>query len=133
VRGRSYKEYLESLRSSVRNIARSKNKKLERTGRARIEVTVGRDGLEAAIRAYEKVYAASWKVAEPFPQFVPGLIRTCAEMGWLRLGVAYIDDEPAAAQIWIVHNGTASIICPAMTATRAIGCPTAGNSGGFWR
>jgi CelD/BcsL family acetyltransferase involved in cellulose biosynthesis len=30
-------------------------------------------------------------------------------MGWLRLGVAYIDNEPAAAQLWIVNHGTASI------------------------
>jgi hypothetical protein len=107
--GRSYKEYLESLRSSVRNIARSKNKKLERTGRARVEITTGLDGLDSAIQAYQKVYAASWKVPEPFTEFVPGLIRTCAEMGWLRLGVAYIDNEPAAAQVWIVNSGAASI------------------------
>jgi len=107
--GKSYKEYLASLRSSVRNIAHSKNKKLERTGRARVEITSGFDGLEQAIQAYEKVYAASWKVQEPYPNFVPGLIRTCAEMGWLRLGIAYIDDEPAAAQLWMVNNGTASI------------------------
>ncbi len=107
--GRSYKEYLESLRSSVRNIARSKNKKLERTGRVRVDITIGLHGLDSAIQAYQEVYAASWKVPEPYTEFVPGLIRTCAEMGWLRLGVAYIDDVPAAAQVWIVNNGTASI------------------------
>src|SRR5256885_2287264 len=71
VNGRSYKEYLDSLRSSVRNIASSKNKKLERTGRARVEITVGPDGLDAAIHAYEKIYAASWKIQEPFPHFIP--------------------------------------------------------------
>ena len=109
VNGRSYKEYLDSLRSSVRNIARSKNKKLERTGRARIEVTCGGESLASAIEAYQKVYAASWKVAEPFPEFVPGLIRTCAQLGWLRLGIAYVDDEPAAAQLWVVKDGRASI------------------------
>jgi CelD/BcsL family acetyltransferase involved in cellulose biosynthesis len=109
VNGRSYGEYLESLKSSVRNIARSKNKKLERTGRARFELTTGFDGLDKAIQAYEKIYAASWKVPEPFPLFVPGLIRACARMGWLRLGVAYVDGEPAATQLWIVNNGVASI------------------------
>lgn len=109
VNGRSYTEYLESLKSSVRNIARSKNKKLERSGRAQFELTTGFDGLDKAIQAYEKIYAASWKVPEPFPLFVPGLIRICAQMGWLRLGVAYIDGEPAAAQLWIINNGVASI------------------------
>ena len=109
VNGRSYKEYLESLKSSVRNIARSKNKKLERTSRAQFELTTGFEGLDKAIQDYEKIYAASWKVPEPFPLFVPGLIRICTQMGWLRLGVASIDGEPAAAQLWIVNNGIASI------------------------
>src|SRR2546423_1416350 len=88
VSGRSYKEYLASLRSSVRNIANSKKKKLERTGRARVEIITGHNGLDTAIAAYEKIYAASWKIQEPFAHFIPSLMRTCAEMGWLRLGIA---------------------------------------------
>lgn len=107
--GRNYSEYLDSLRSSVRNIARSKNKKLQRSGRVRVEIVTGGEQLERGIEAYNKVYAASWKVPEPYPEFVPGLIRTCAAGGSLRLGLAYLDDEPAAAQLWIVHQGVASI------------------------
>lgn len=109
VNSRSYREYFESLRSSVRNIARSKNKKIERSGRARVEIVTGSTGLEAAIHAYERIYASSWKVPEPYPQFVPGLIRTCASEGCLRLGTVYIDGDPAASQVWITTNGKASI------------------------
>lgn len=109
VEGKSYQDYLQGLRSSVRNIARSKNKKLDRSGRVRIQLITGLDGLDAAIGAYEKVYAASWKVPEPYPLFIPGLIRVCAQMGWLRLGLAFIDGEPAAAQLWIVKDGKAAI------------------------
>jgi Acetyltransferase (GNAT) domain len=109
VQGRSYREYFHGLPSSVRNIATSKNRKLERSGRARFEVITGLTGLEAAIENYQRIYASSWKVPEPFPHFIPGLIRTCASQGWLRLGMAYIDGEPAASQIWIVSNGLASI------------------------
>jgi len=109
VNGMTFKEYFQGLRSSVRNIANSKNKKLERSGRARFEIFTELSDLERAIEAYERVYASSWKVAEPYPQFVPGLIRTCAKQGWLRLGIAYVDNEPAAAQFWIVSHGTASI------------------------
>ena len=61
------------------------------------------------MRAYEKIYAASWKIPEPYPDFVSGLCRICAEGGWLRLGVVYVDDQPAAAQIWIVSAGIAAI------------------------
>jgi len=32
-----------------------------------------------------------------------------AEQSWLRLGIAYIDKQAVAAQIWFVYNGTASI------------------------
>jgi len=109
VNGKSYAEYLQSLRSSVRNIAKSKNKKVERSGRVRVQFLTGPEGLEAGLEAYQKVYAASWKIPEPYPEFIPGLIRLCAERGWLRLGVAYVDDEPAAAQLWMVSNGVASI------------------------
>jgi hypothetical protein len=109
VNGRTFKEYFEGLRSSVRNIAKSKNKKIERSGRVRVEIVSGTAGLDAALDAYQRIYTSSWKVPEPHAKFVPGFVRTSAEQGWLRLGVAYVDGEPAAAQIWIVSHGTASI------------------------
>ena len=52
----------------------------------------------------------SWKPAEFFPDFVPGLIRLAGELGALRLGLYYLDGSPAAAQLWIVWNGRA-VIC----------------------
>lgn len=109
INGRSYLEYLEGLRSSVRNIAKSKNRKIERSGRVQVRIVTNCEGLDEAVRDYEKIYAASWKVPEPYPHFVPGLIRRCAAAGWLRLGLAYVDGEPAAAQLWVVHQKTASI------------------------
>src|SRR5471032_671429 len=60
-------------------------------------------------RAVERVYARSWKSPEPYPAFIPNLIRTCAEQGVLRLGVAYLERTPIAFQIWIVHGQTAAI------------------------
>ncbi len=88
VEGRSYSQYLDGLRSSVRNIARSKNKKIERSGRVRFDLISGMTGLEPAIEAYQRIYASSWKVPEPYPEFIPGLIRMCARHGWLRLGLS---------------------------------------------
>jgi hypothetical protein len=109
VNGRSFAQYTESLPSVLKNTLSRKRKKLEKTGRAKIEIVTGGEGLEQAINAYTKVYLASWKHPEPYPQFVPGLIRTCAAMGALRLGIVYVDGEPAAAQLWIVHNRKALI------------------------
>jgi hypothetical protein len=107
--GRSYKEYLDTLPSALRNTIRRKARILESRGRVRFELLTGCEGLESAIQAYERIYLASWKSPEPFPLFVPGLIRMCAERGWLRLGLAYIDGEPAAAQVWIVQGDLAFI------------------------
>jgi hypothetical protein len=109
VNGRTFAQYAESLPSVLRNTLSRKRKKLEKTGRAKIEIVTAGPGLDAAIDAYMKVYLSSWKQPEPYPQFVPGLIRTCSEMGTLRLGIIYVDGEPAAAQLWIVHQGNALI------------------------
>lgn len=109
VGGRTYQEYLQDLRSSVRNIARSKQKKVDRSGRVRAEIVTGGELLGAAIQAYEQVYASSWKTNEPYPRFIPGLLQVFAAEGWLRLGLAYVDEVPAAAQVWFVANGVASI------------------------
>ena len=67
------------------------------------------EALNQAIRDYQTIYTQSWKVEEPFAEFMPGLIRLAAKQGWLRLGVAYYDDTPVAAQLWIVAHGRASI------------------------
>jgi hypothetical protein len=109
VNGRSFAEYSESLPSVLKNTLSRKKKKLEKSGRAKIEIVTGGPDLEAAINAYRKVYLASWKEPEPFPEFVPGLIRMCAAMGALRLGIVYVDGEPAASQLWIVHERNALI------------------------
>ncbi len=109
VDGRTYPQYLAGLPSVLRNTLSRKGKKLRSSGRATLRIVTGGRDLESAIADYEHVYASSWKVPEPHPRFMPGLIRTCAEMGWLRLGLLHVDGEPAAVQVWIVHGGTASI------------------------
>jgi len=107
--GRSFEDYAVSLPSALKNTLRRKRKQLSSAANARVEIVTSVEKLPTAISAYEAVYAASWKIPENHPEFVRGLIRLAAEKGWLRLGVLYIDEVPAAAQIWIVANGTAAI------------------------
>jgi hypothetical protein len=109
VEGRSFQDYMFGRPSVLQNTLRRKSKKFEQTGRGRIEIITGSGDIERAIEDYETVYNSSWKVPEPYSNFVAGLIRTCAENGWLRLGLAYMDDVPVASQLWIVHQGVASI------------------------
>jgi Acetyltransferase (GNAT) domain len=109
VNGRTFAQYLESLPSALKNTLNRKRKKLEQSGRATIQILTGGEALEPAIEAYTKVYLASWKRPEPYPEFTPGLIRLCGDLGALRLGLVHVDGEPAAAQLWIVHNQKAMI------------------------
>jgi CelD/BcsL family acetyltransferase involved in cellulose biosynthesis len=101
--------YLAARPSVMRNTLKRKAKKLEKLGNSRFDMITGGAALDAGLAAYEKIYAASWKEPEAYPQFIPGLMRTCAAAGWLRLGVIYVGDEPAAAQFWIVAHGKATI------------------------
>jgi GNAT acetyltransferase-like protein len=107
--GLSYEQYFKTLPSAMQNTIRRKVKKLTKTGRARIEIVTGAENLETSIAAYERIYLSSWKRPEPYPHFVPGLIRTCAKKNWLRMGVIYLEDQPIAAQVWIVNSGRATI------------------------
>ena len=104
----SWPAYLASRDGVLRSTIKRMAKKFVNAGGV-LELIQGGDQLERGLVAYERVYAASWKVAEPFQKFMPGLMRACAGRGWLRLGVAWLGSEPIAAQLWIVANGKASI------------------------
>lgn len=109
VKGQSYREYFETLPSTMKNTLRRKERKLRKSGVARIQIVTDRSDLEIAIKGYEEVYKESWKIPEPYPLFIPRLMKKCAEMGWLRLGLVYVDNEPVATQLWIVNENKAAI------------------------
>jgi Acetyltransferase (GNAT) domain len=104
----NWREYLQSRGGQLRSTIKRMGKKFAAEG-GRLEIITGGVDLEAGLAAYQAVYAQSWKLPEPYPDFVPGMVRTCARRGWLRLGVAWLGDKPVAAQIWIVANRRADI------------------------
>jgi len=109
VAGRSYREYAETLPSRLKNTLARKSRQLAAAHDVRIAILTDVAQAEEGIAAFEHVYRASWKSPEAYPEFIPGLVRMCARQGWLRLGVAYVDGAPVAAQLWIVSHGVASI------------------------
>jgi hypothetical protein len=105
-----FDDYLAKRPSVLRNTWRRKRRDLNRGAQLHTAAFFPGDiELEKAIADYEFTYAASWKAAEPFPQFMPSLMRLAAELQALRLGIYYIDGMPAAAQLWILWNGRAVI------------------------
>jgi hypothetical protein len=89
------------------NIVRTVRKFEAAGGRA--EIVRSPADVEAAVASYLAVYGSSWKQSEPYPRFIPELARCYAESGALRLGVAWLDGQPIAAQIWLVAHGRADI------------------------
>jgi len=98
--------YLEGRPSELKNTARRKLSALQRAARTEFRTHSDIDS-ENFIGGYEAVYRKSWKTAEPYPGFIPTLIRLADEKGALRFGVLTVDDEPVAAQFWIVWRGRA--------------------------
>jgi hypothetical protein len=104
-----YRRYLAGRPSRLRNTLSRKTRAFLRDGRGELEIVTDRPDLQRALAAYMEVYAHSWKQPEPRRDFIPSLCRLAAARGWLRLGLAYYDRLPVAAQIWLVANGTAHI------------------------
>lgn len=100
--------YLQNREGAVRSTLSRFGKKFVAAG-GTLELLHAPPDVERGVDAFQKVYAASWKPSETYAEFVPGLIRTCARNGWLRLGIASLHGQPVAAQFWIVANGKAHI------------------------
>jgi CelD/BcsL family acetyltransferase involved in cellulose biosynthesis len=103
-----FDEYMKQRDSKLFNTWSRKSKKFNSANGARVEI-VAPSRVEAGMDAYDCVYAQSWKKPEPYPNFVRGWARICARNGWLRLGLAFVEDVPIAAQFWFTIAGHAYI------------------------
>lgn len=63
----------------------------------------------AAWTDYETVYRSSWKPEEGSFPFLRALAEQEGAAGTLRLGLAYHERRPVAAQLWLVEGGVATI------------------------
>lgn len=109
VTGCDYKTYLASRPSRVRNTVKRKTRGFLKAGMGELEIIEDIHARPETLEQFLYVYGNSWKPQEPFPQFIPGLLETASEKGWLRLGLARYEGKPIAVQIWLVANSTAAI------------------------
>jgi hypothetical protein len=107
--GLSFEQYMAARPSQLVNTWTRKSKKFRRGGQARLQLVTAPADVDAAMDAYDAVYARSWKTPEPYPRFVRDWAAICAARGWLRLGIAWVDDLPIAAQFWFTRHGRANI------------------------
>ena len=101
VDGRNFAEYLVSRPGKLRTTLKRKSGKVETRVLDRFDADVW--------RAYESIYAESWKPHEGSPAFLRAFAEAEGRAGRLRLGLALADGEPVAAQMWTVEHGTAWI------------------------
>ncbi len=103
VNGRSFDQYWQARPSRLKNTVKRKGK----TGAVTLRIETGYAPDSWA--DYERIYARSWKPEEGSPEFLRQLAERESVAGALRLGLAYIDGQPVAAQFWTVENGIALI------------------------
>jgi hypothetical protein len=103
VNGRSFDQYWEGRPSRLKNTVKRKGKA------GVVSIRIEREYNAESWADYECIYARSWKPEEGNPDFLRQLAAREALAGALRLGLAYIDGQPVAAQFWTVENGAALI------------------------
>ena len=105
----NFADYWDSRESRLKSTVKRKAASLQRGDRLGFEqINMAADWQRGA-EIYKAVYARSWKPAEPHPHFMDGLLEKMGPRGIAKLGVATIDGLPAAAQIWLVQQGRATI------------------------
>ena len=67
------------------------------------------DEVQEGLTDYHTIYSASWKADEQYASLLNAVTINLSVRDWTRLAVLYIDGKPAAAQLWFVVEGKASI------------------------
>lgn len=101
VMGRNFDEYWASRPGPLRTTLKRKAKKVETKIATHFDPELW--------AAYEAIYEASWKPGEDQPQMLRDFAKGEGDAGRLRLGLAFHQGKPVAAQCWTVENGTAFI------------------------
>lgn len=109
VTGLDFGTYWAERDARLRNTVARKMRQLDRAHRVAWHLFTRPEEAEAATAAYEAVHAASWKPAEPYPRFIPALLRAAFAEGVGTVGVLRADGRPVAAQIWLACRGQVTI------------------------
>ena len=104
-----FADYWNGRGSQLKSTVKRKAATLQRQDRLGFEQIDMAVDWQRGAEIYKAIYARSWKPAEPHPRFMDGLLEKMGPRGIAKLGVATIDGRPAAAQIWLVQQGRATI------------------------
>ena len=100
-----YASYYQQRPSQLRNTIKRREKKLTKAHQYRIEIITDIEGFSAAFTHYKAIYQQSWKGDEYSFDFIEQVCIAALAENKLRLGLLFVDDEPAAAQLWFIQTG----------------------------
>jgi len=106
--GQSFDEYMAKRPTQLRNTLTRKRRKLEREHECKIRMFKG-DEVQQGLIDYHATYSASWKANEQYVALLDAAAINLAAPDWTRLAILYINGKAAAAQLWFVVHGKASI------------------------
>jgi hypothetical protein len=106
--GQSFDDYMAARPTRLRNTIARKRRKLAREHECRIRLFKG-DQVRHGLVDYHAAYTHSWKANEQYVGLLDAMAIKLSEPNWTRLAVLTIDGKAAAAQLWFVVRGKASI------------------------
>ena len=110
--GINYKfdEYFGNLPKRITKDIQYCKRSLQKKGNLRFEMIKDIRSADHYLKVYDQLREKSWKAPEKDAKFHREFEKLAADQGWLRLGFLFHDDNPIAAQKWIVCNKIAYIL-----------------------
>jgi CelD/BcsL family acetyltransferase involved in cellulose biosynthesis len=99
-------EFLKKLPKGMRSENSRRERRLKEIGEVSTEIGTDGDNFTRHMDMYYVVRERSWKSPESDRDFHCEIRKMAADKGWLRCGFLLVNDNPIAAQIRIVSNGT---------------------------
>lgn len=108
VSGLGFDGYMAARPRPLRESLERYTRLLLQGGRARFYLAMSVGQFADAWGAVRRVIAATPQQGQPEPlQHLQGIMRVAAELGGLRLGLLFLDDQPVNVQFWVVTRGVA--------------------------
>lgn len=101
VAGDNYNDYLQRRPSQLKNTIRRKRKLLDKEADSSLNIYSTVKEVADHFSEFCLVYEQSWKGEESHPEFINQILQDLAGIGKAKLAILSVNEEPAAAQIWL--------------------------------
>jgi hypothetical protein len=108
VRGLSFENYLARRPPCIRDVAERGLAGSALSSKIDFELVTEATDLARPLIDYALVDLQSASPPEVYPDSIAEVVQVAAAHGYLRFGLLYVNNRPAAAQIWVVAGGTAT-------------------------